>query len=84
MHNVYSRITGTILSPIQRPIVQLEMSKSKVSRHEAIINLLNRGKNYDSAERIVDVTTDWDLNLDFLDASSIDVKGKSVWINLED
>ena len=84
IHNVYSKFTGASKVTVQRPIAQLIVSQPKPSRHDAIINLLNRGKNYDTAEKIVDVSADWDLDLSFLDAKNIDVKGKSVWINLED
>jgi len=83
-HTVYLRLIGSEGSNMQRAMVKVVVNQPKISRHNAIIGLLNEGKNYNAAEMIADVSADWDLDLAYLDASTIDVKGKSVWINLED
>lgn len=83
MYVTYSKIAGTKENDVHRLTLQ-PIHQPVTSRHDAIINLLNKGKNYNNAELIVDMSSDWDLNLDLFEASTIDVKGGSVWINLED
>lgn len=56
----------------------------KMSTHSAIIELLNKGKNYDQAEQIVQITEDYQLELATLNTNNVQVFGKSVWIDLED
>gem|GEM_PF-6308605 len=59
-------------------------SSSNHDQHRSIINLLNRGKNYDDAKLIAESAENWNLDLTRLDLSNVVVKGKSVWFNLED
>lgn len=54
-----------------------------MDKHTAMISMLNQGKNYDDAERIATVTDEYGIELNKLDADKIRVKGKSVWIDLE-
>jgi hypothetical protein len=53
-------------------------------QHSTVIGLMNQGKKYDDAARIADVAKQFDLDLGKIDSDKIKVKGKSVWINLED
>jgi len=65
-------------------IVGPAVDKLSTDKHGEIISLLNKGKNYDDAERIVEVTKEYKIDLEQLDADKVKVTGKSVWINLED
>jgi hypothetical protein len=55
-----------------------------MSTHSAIIELLNKGKNYDHAEKIVHVSHDYQLELAAFNTDKVQVLGNSVWLDMED
>lgn len=83
VQTAYSKITGNMATNPLTIIPQTEIGQQLSCRHDAIISLLNQGKNYHEAEAIVNMSADWDLDLSFLEAAELDVRGNSVWINLE-
>lgn len=73
-------------SSAQQPMQLIPQTVSAVpaNRHEAIIDLMNKGKRFDDANAIVKTAEDWNLDLELFDIDSLSVTGQSVWIDLED
>lgn len=67
-----------------KPIVMQSEAFVAADKHRTVINLMNQGKRFDDAERIANVANQYELDLGKIDADKVTVKGKSVWINLED
>jgi predicted transcriptional regulator len=83
--------TGSWFKNLSRPsYVSVEVREvqytipEKMSTHSAIIELLNKGKNYDHAKKIVHVTHDYQLELAAFNTDKVQVLGNSVWLDMED
>ena len=70
--------------PVVKPEVKGPEAPAVEDKHSTVINLMNQGKKYDDAERIADVAKQYELDLGRIDPDKVTVKGKSVWIDLED
>jgi hypothetical protein len=83
--------TGLWLKNLSRPSYVSAEAKEvqynkpeKMSTHSAIIELLNKGKNYDHAEKIVHVSHDYQLELAAFNTDKVQVLGNAVWLDMED
>lgn len=69
-------------NPARSKSIQVLEPKAKITKHDAIIGLLNQGKHYDHAALIAQTAEDWSIDLSTVDIDTLSVEGKSVWIDL--